>query len=1717
MENQLSTNDVAALTAIAHSLTDKIQDGETLVAKSEKKRLADNIKVLETLVDVHHQYGEATDEQKAILRQYRGWGGLPKVFDASDDTYQSERDEIQTLVSDQEYRAMKRSTLDSHYTSKTIIDAMYKAVDKLGFKAGRILDPAVGTGRFIEFMPASMQDNSKIFAVEKDTVTHAISSALHPDVNHFDCKGFEDINLVDDQFDLVIGNPPYGVQSVHDVIHTGIARFSLHNFFFAKSILKMRPGGILAMVVSRYLMDAMDEKARAWMARRVRFLGAVRLPETAFKSVANTEVVTDIIFLQKLGQGIDANPDEWVESEYFGTEEKPYADKLNPYFKKHPEMVLGDIELAETGRYHAHSLTVRDNGKDLGLQLDVALSRLPKAIYKNPLDLDEPTLDDLDVPDADKVKVFGYAFDAEGQLVQRLPDRNEKKQWAVKSDASDKDKERYAGMLMVRDALVHLLAQERDDAHNDDLAFSRGALNRAYDGFVNKFGALHAQTNQRLFREDPEYPLLQGLELNYDKGISAAVAKKEGVSPRKSSWDKAAIFDQRVNFPEKVVTSADTPEEALSISLAMKGRVDLPYMAGLLNETQDYVINALQGQVFFDPELTAWVERDSYLSGNVKRKLKKAQVESEAKTRYKINVDALNDVQPPDLEATDITVPLNAPWLNPKYVAAFIEHITEAAPAEIPVHVAGVWYYRPGPGMNQAKNTKVWGTERRPASDLLERLLNEKPLTVFDTNADDKRVVNPQETMAAEEKAEEIKREWQDWVWLDGDRREDLTRTYNDLFNTHRVRSYDGEFLVDEAYRLPGMSHAISLRPHQVNAVWRMVSEQSVLLDHKVGAGKTFTAVAGAMELRRMGLGKKTLFVVPNHLVSQWQQEAMTLYPNAKILAARKQDFEKKNRQRFMARVATGDWDIIIVAHSSFGFIDMPAEEKLAFIQDQISEIMSAIQELSRLGDVPRYSIKQLERRQERLEEKLKKLILVKPKDNLISFDLLGVDNIVVDESDMLGKNLMYATSKYGVKGLGTQDGSQKAMDLFTKVRWLQKRGRLNGVYLLTATPISNSVVELFTVLRYLMWEELQDRGLHHFDAWSRVFAEPTSAYEMSVSGTFKLSTRFRQFNNVPELMSLYRTVADVITKADLVEMFEARGLRWPEPKMRGGKPENVIVPRSDEQKAYMADVLFRAEHLSGVDPKVDNMLKITSDARKAALDMRLVDPSAPDFSESKVNLCVRNVLREYHAWHSDRGTQLIFCDLSTPKKAKKVEASQLQEKEDDTESSDVVSLDEALSVHGEFSVYDDLKAKLIAAGIPENEIAYIHDANTDLQKFALFDKVNRGIIRVLIGSTHKMGAGTNVQERMVALHHLDCPWRPRDLEQRDGRGLRQGNKLYERDPDGFELALYRYGVELTLDAFMWSTVEIKANFIEQLKKGGMDARIIEDIDSDSVSYASMKAELSGNPLILKHFELTQELKKLDSRERAYKQRRFRMEDDMKRTEHIDERTTTAIAGIHADLATAAKLPAPVFNFERGTVTDRTDVGKVMVAELAQVMSQSTYRTPKDVVIGRFRGFEVALVTVYFDTVIVSMTGEYLYREVKLDRGRVSPSGLVVRFENIIDSLNVAEAEVLETQARVHRERATMQKELAKTFADAERIAQVRDQLKRVEQYLAADGDEKAQEKIDVSDLMQSSNDAQVDSQGSCETCENPEQAPQPVMPQRRVARRGTRLVARAA
>ena len=1529
---------------------------------SPREKFNNNVEAIRVLKKCEEENRFATPQEQEILSKYVGWGGLPQAFDEKDSSWSNEYSILKNLLDEKEYSQARESTLTAFYTPPVVIRSMYKALENMGLKTGNILEPSCGVGNFIGMLPDSLED-CKLYGVELDSISGRIARQLYQK-STVAVQGYEDTNLPNSFFDVAVGNVPFGDFKVLDKKYDK-HKFLIHDYFFAKTLDKVRPGGVIAFITSKGTLDKENSSVRKYIAQRADLLGAIRLPNNTFKANAGTEVTSDIIFLQKRDSITDIEPD-WV---YLG--ENDDGIKMNQYFIDNPEMILGNIEMIST-RFGYDSACISD-GEKLEDKLERAISNIHAEVKE--YELDDIGEEDNSIEADLTVRNFSYTL-IDDKIYFRENSRMYPQELAMTTE------NRVKGLIEIRDCVRTLLEYQTEEYPDEDIKREQVKLNQLYDRFTKKYGLINSRGNNSAFSNDSSYYLLCSLEILDENGNLAR---------------KADMFTKRTIKPKTEITSVDNANDALIVSLSEKARVDITFMQKLCNMDMDKMLKDLDGEIFNVPEYgepNHWVTADEYLSGNVREKLKIAEHFAETDERFNVNVKYLKEVQPKDLSASEISVRLGSTWIPPEDIKVFIEYLlnpSNYACQNINVHyneATSEWWIE---GKNydkyNIKATNTYGTGRASAYKIIEDSLNLKDTRIYDYYEDEngKRVaeLNKKETAIAQAKQEQIKLAFEEWIWKDPERRERLTKFYNERFNSIRPREYDGSHI-----SFDGMNPEITLRKHQVNAIARILYGGNTLLAHEVGAGKTFEMVAAAMESKRLGLCNKSLFVVPNHIVEQFGQEFLQLYPSANVLVTTKKDFETANRKKFCSRIATGDYDAIIISHSQFEKIPMSVERQVTIIQKQIEDITLGIQDLKN-NNGERFSIKQMEKTKKSLETRLAKLNDTSRKDDVVTFEELGVDRIFVDEAHYY-KNLFLYTKMRNVGGIA-QTEAQKSSDLFMKCRYLDELTGGKGVIFATGTPISNSMVELYTMQRYLQYGELEKRHLQQFDAWASTFGETVTAIELSPEGTgYRAKTRFAKFFNLPELMALFKEVADIQTS----EM-----LNLPVPK---ANYHNVVIEPSEIQKELVKDLSERAEKIRNrmVDSSVDNMLKITNDGRKLALDQRLTNDMLEDFEHSKVATCADNIYSIWDKTSEDKSAQLVFCDLSTPHN------------------------------DGKFNVYDDLKTKLIDRGIPEEEIAFIHDANTDARKQELFNKVRRGQVRVLIGSTQKMGAGTNCQDRLIALHDLDCPWRPSDLIQRSGRIIRQGNKNPEVD-------IYRYVTEGTFDAYLYQLVENKQRFISQIMTSKTPVRFAEDIDETALSYAEIKALAAGNPDIIEKTELDTQVAKLKLLKQNYLSEKYALEDKViKYYPNEIKRLENRIEDMKEDIEVFNNNNTPDNSFEKMNIkgtnfTERKEAGEKII-EICKSMTN-----PEPLEIGEYKGFKIIL---SFDTMdrkfYASMKNNLSY---KTELGS-DPSGNITRIDNVLNGIETRLSGVENNLEDTKKNYESAKKEIEKPFPQEEEL-----------------------------------------------------------------------------
>ena len=1528
-----------------------------------KAKFGTNMEAITALKKVESENRPATPEEQQVLSKYVGWGGVPDAFEPDKAGWEKEYQDLKTILTPEEYDSARASVLNAHYTSPTVIKAIYGAVGSMGFTSGRILEPACGIGNFFGLLPKEMSE-SKLYGVELDGVSGRIAKLLYPNAR-IHITGYENAGFPEDFFDLAIGNVPFGQYQVNDPEYNRFG-FSIHNYFLAKALSQVHPGGILAFITTRYTMDSKSADAREYLAERADLLGAIRLPNSAFKANANTEVVSDILFLQRRESAADQAP-EWVQT---GTNADGFT--VNNYFLNHPQMVLGK-EASESTQYGRLDYTVMPvPNADLAAQLKKAVGLIHGTYWETvPAEPDENTFAET-LPADDTVKNYSFTL-IDGEVYYRENMDMKKQELNATAEC------RVKGMIELRDCVHGLIRLQMDEYMPDSaIKAKQMELNQLYDAFTRKYGLINSRANRLAFDKDSSYYLLCSLE----------ILDEDGKLER-----KADMFSKRTIKQHKAVTSVDTASEALVVSIGEKACVDLPLMSRLAGKSEAELIQELSGVIYKDPVNGEWQTSDEYLSGNVRRKLRQAQKAALEDPAYEVNVEALKAAQPKDLDASEIEVRLGATWIDKEYIQKFMYEVLNT-----PV------YLQNKITVNYSKFTAEWcitnknsapsndvaayttyGTDRANAYRILEDSLNLRDVRIYDTVEDEdgkeKRVLNAKQTTLAQQKQQALKDAFKDWIFKDPERRQTLVHYYNETMNNTRPREYDGSHIV-----FSGINPEIQLQPHQVNAIAHVLYGGNTLLAHEVGAGKTFEMIAAAMESKRLGLCHKSIFVVPNHLTEQTAAEFLRLYPAANILVTTKKDFETANRKKFCARIATSDIDAVIIGHSQFERIPISRERQERLLQEQIGEITDGIREV-KASNGERFTVKQLERTKKSLEARLEKLQANDRKDDVISFEELGVDMMFVDESDLY-KNLFLYTKMRNVAGLSTAD-AQKSSDMFAKCRYLDETTGGRGIVFATGTPISNSMTEMYSIQRYLQYDRLQEMGMGHFDSWASRFGETTTALELAPEGTgYRARTRFAKFFNLPELMNIFKEVADIKT-ADMLNL--------PTPEV---EYHNIVSEPTEFQQAMVKELSKRAEKVhAGIDPHIDNMLRITSDGRKLGLDQRIINPMLPDEPGTKVNKCVENVLRIWKEGDSGRLTQLVFCDIATP-----------SGKPNDDENAPFTN------------IYDDIRRKLIAGGMAPEQVAFIHSANTDVQKKELFAKVRSGQVRVLIGSTSKMGAGTNVQDRLIALHDLDCPWRPRDLIQRKGRIERRGNQ----NP---VVHVFRYVTESTFDAYLWQTVENKQKFISQIMTSKSPVRSCEDMDEATLSFAEIKALCAGDPRIKERMDLDVEVSRLRIMKADFQSKQYRLEDNV--LKHFPEQILEAqgfITGLQTDIQTLNQHPRPEEGFAGMEILDKayTDKAEAGTA-LLDAMQDVTGKEP--VIVGSYRGFGLSVKFTGF-THELKLKGAVAY-QVELG---TDVKGNLIRIDNALEKLPERLEDYETTLANLFQQQEAAKAEIGKPF-----------------------------------------------------------------------------------
>jgi len=1564
------------------------------VAETKKEKFKDNIEAILLLKKLEEEGRYATADEQKTLSKYVGWGGIPEAFDSENSSWASEYLKLKSVLDESEYKAARESTLTAFYTPKEVIEAMYKAISQMGFTEGNILEPSCGVGNFMGLVPDSMA-NAKMYGVELDEISGRIAKQLYQK-NSISIDGYENVKLHDSFFDIAVGNVPFGDFKVADKRYDK-NKWLIHDYFFGKTLDKVRPGGVIAFITSKGTMDKASPEVRRYIAQRADLLGAIRLPNNAFTKNAGTKVTSDILFLQKRDRVTD------IEADWIFLDKDENGIEMNSYFVSHPEMILGSMQMVSS-RFGMESSCVPDESESLEVKLSDAISNIHAVI-------EDYERDDFDageeaIPADAEVRNFSFTLQ-DGKVYFR----ENSKMYPI--DTSETALNRIKGLIKIRDCVRNLIEYQSENYPLSDIENEQHKLNTLYDSFTKQYGIINSRANNSAFSDDSSYSLLSALEVLDDDGNFVR---------------KADMFHKRTISPHVPVTHCDTASEALSVSMGEKAFVDMEYMKELTGRTEDEVYEELQGIIFLNPDYEKvygakkYITADEYLSGNVRVKLREAELLSKQEPLYNTHIEYLKKVQPKDLDASEISIRLGATWIPTDIIADFMfELLTTPRYMQwnMKVHYSeftGEWNIEgKSTDRGNIKAYNTYGTARINAYKIIEDTLNLKDVRIFDYEVDDegkkKAILNKKETAIAQGKQELIKQGFSDWVWKDPKRREELSRIYNERFNSNRTREYDGSHLV-----FSNMNPEISLRTHQKNAIARILYGGNTLLAHAVGAGKTFEMVAAAMESKRLGLCNKSLFVVPNHLTEQWAAEFLQLYPSANILVATKKDFQTKNRKKFCGRIATGDYDAVIIGHTQFEKIPMSIERQRSIIEGQIEELTDGIAEL-KANRGERFSIKQLEKTKKQLTVKLDKLNDQSRKDDVVTFEELGVDRLFVDESHYY-KNLYLHTKMRNVGGIA-QTEAQKSSDLFMKCRYLDEITGGKGIVFATGTPISNSMVELYTNQRYLQYETLRKNHLQHFDAWASTFGETVTAIELAPEGTgYRAKTRFAKFYNLPELMTMFKEVADIQT-ADMLNL--------PVPK---ANYHNISVKPSEFQKEIVADLSVRADRVRNkmVDASVDNMLKITNDGRKLALDQRMIAENMPDYDESKVNACVNNI---YDIWVKNREkslTQLVFCDLSTPK----------------SDSS--------------FNVYDDIKKKLIEKGVPEDEVRFIHEANTEVQKKTMFSKVREGLTRVLLGSTQKMGAGTNVQKKLIALHDLDCPWRPSDLEQRSGRIIRQGN---END----EVEIYRYVTEETFDAYLYQLVENKQKFISQIMTSKSPVRSAEDIDEAALSYAEIKMLATGNPYIKEKMDLDIQVSKLKLLKQNYLSEKYSLEDKILKFYPAEmKRYEEAIKGLKEDIEFIGKQPKSTKDFFAGMkVGDESYLEKQAAGE-AILLACDNMRSPDPVPLGEYKGLEMTLSFNTFNRVFEVELKHRMAHRVELGS---DANGNITRIDNALENIERRLEDVINKHENVIKQYETAKMEVEKPFVNEEELQQ---KMKRLDELnILLNMDEKTSEIVDDS------------------------------------------------
>lgn len=1576
------------------SINYHISDDKVDTSFGAKSRFEDNIKAIELLKELESEDRNATKEEQDILSRYVGWGGIADAFDERKDNWKTERERLKLLLNEEEYKAAAHSTLSSFYTPNMAIDGIYKTLKKFGFEKGNILEPSCAIGNFFGRLPSEF-DKSKLYGVELDSISGRIAKKLYPNAK-IEITGYENSKVADELFDVAVGNVPFGNNTVYDKRYKD--KFLIHDYFFQKTLDKVRNGGIIAFITTDGTLDKKDTRVREYIAKRAEFLGAIRLPNNTFTNNANAKVTSDIIFLKKRDElKQDISDEKWIY-----TSEYQDGIIINNYYIDNPNMMLGKMELQSTAYGYDNTLSPID--EDINVLMNQAIEHLPSNIYEqtNYIQNEENDYEVLDADDSIKNNAFTI-INKDGKDIIYQRSFSSLVPYSIQDGMVAK---RIIGLCKVKNALREVFDIQLRDGSDEELSLAQEKLSKEYDEFYKRYGYINDSVNARAFDSDPDYYLLTSIENKVNKDD-----EDENDKPK---YEKGDVFTKRTIRKSKVITSAENAEDALKYSLNNRGCVDFEYMKTLYPKSEEEIINELDNLIYQDPEKLndfnkGWVIASEYLSGNVKHKLNYAKSINE-NNKYDKNILALERVQPTPLEYDEISVKLGSTWIPEDVYHQFCCELLDIQSwnkSRLKIKYAkevNTWLFQAsglyGYGV---KNTNTWGTDRADALSLIKNALNLQSVTVYDTLEDDRRVVNPVETANAREKQELIKQEFKEWIWKDEDRRNRLTKLYNEQFNCMREREFDGSHLTFD-----GMNPNIELREHQKNAVARVLYGGNTLLAHAVGAGKTYECIASAMELKRLGIVSKPMFVVPNHLLGQWANEILKLYPTANILVATQKDFEKTRRKKLMGKIATGEWDAVLIAHSSFGLIPMSKEYEQKHMEEQIEEVVNAIERIkTESGDG--LSVKKLEQIKTSMDTKLKAL-LDRPKDDVVTFEELGVDELIVDEAHMF-KNLPMYSKIRNVAGINNSE-SKKATDLFMKISYILENNGGKGAVFATGTPISNSMGELFAMQKYLQIDRLREMGLEHFDEWASTFGEVVNSFEIAPDGSgFRTKARFAQFFNIPELMTLFKEVADIKT---------SKMLDLPTPKLKGGDYKTIVAPKSEELGEYVDKLAERSERIrNGCDPREDNMLLVTNDGRKAALDLRMIDPSMPDLPNSKINMAVENIYRVWLENKEEKLTQLVFCDLSTPK------------------------------TDGTFNVYDDIKNKLIAKGVPDEEIEFIHNAKTNSQKLKLFEDMRNGTKRILIGSTSKMGAGMNVQDKLIALHHLDCPWRPSDIEQREGRILRQGNQ-------NAEVEIYRYVTEGSFDAYSYQLIQTKSTFINQImanSNGG--GRTAEDLDRDTLTYAEVKALASGNPLILEKFKVENELKQLYLSKSRYDKSHIELES--KYNSEIPRQLkyqNQYLNGLEEDIKNVKDLSGDNFMIMiRDKIYDSRKDASTKLYE-----SFSLLKTGSETLLGQISGFDIVGTKDdlwYKPIIYIKGAGKY-----KVEISNLDEIGNIYKLENMLKSFDNKINTVKEQIAYNEKQLIDIKDELDKPFTQQDRIRELQKEKARIDSELDLDKQE---------------------------------------------------------